>query len=122
MALQKLSAASFPAKEAFALAKALAKLRSNADVIATDEARRACATRHGKDNGQGQTVVPPENFAAFIAEYEPIASQEIELDIEPLPLSILDHAPEMTPEDMLALMDLWLNATEIEVRALPAEG
>jgi hypothetical protein len=113
---QKLSAAAgpLPAVDSFLIARVIAKLRNNPEVVATDAARRAAVQKHGKDNGQGQTVVSQDAIANFLAEYEPVASQLIELDIEPLPLSILEHAPKMTPEDMVPLVEFLASATQVE--------
>ncbi len=104
--LQKLMAAPFPAMEAFQIAKALAVLSANPNVVATDRTRLAMVRKHGVEK-QGGISVPPEKLPAFLAEYGPIAEKPIDFELTPLPMAILGHAPEMTPGDMIALEPLF---------------
>jgi len=99
LSLQKLGNTSYPAREAFLIAKVQSILRSNPDVVATDAARMSAMKLHGSEK-DGQLTVFGDGIAKFLADYEPISSQDLELDLPKLPLSILDRAPEMTPNDM----------------------
>ena len=105
-ALQKLMAAPFPAMEAFQIAKALAVLSVNPNVVATDRTRLAMVRKHGVEKDGGVSV-PPEKMPAFLAEYGAVAEKPVEFDLAPLPMAILEHAPEMTPGDMVALQPLF---------------
>lgn len=100
--LQKLMASNFPARDAFRISKLVATLNANPDLTALEAVRSATVQRFGvKENGA--ITVPPERMPEFLAEYEPVAMTPMELEIVPLPASVLDHAPEMTPQDMLTL-------------------
>ena len=101
-ALQKLAGANFPAMEAFQIAKAIATLNADTNVVAIDRTRHAMAKKHGVEK-DGMLSVPPEKMPAFLAEYGPVADASIEVDLAPLPFSILEHAPEMTPAELMAL-------------------
>ncbi len=100
--LQRMAISDFPAREAYAIARVIARLQANPDLIATDEARRSIARKFGAEK-DGVISVPPDKTAAFLAEYEPIASERIALGIPLIPLSILDHAPAMKPADLVTL-------------------
>jgi hypothetical protein len=106
-ALQKLSQAVYPAKIAFAISKNIARVNSCPDVAACEAARQATIRRLGVTDDQGNVTVPPAAMAAFQAEFQPIAMGLIELDITPIPLSALEHAPAMSPVDMMALEPFW---------------
>ena len=99
LSLQKLGNTSYPAREAFLIAKIQSILRSNPDVVATDAARMSAMKLHGSEK-DGQLTVSGDGLAKFLADYEPIADQDLEIDLPKLPLSILDRAPEMTPNEM----------------------
>ena len=101
-ALQKLSGANFPAMEAFQIAKTLATLTANTTLVATDKTRLAMAKKYGAEK-DGMITVPPDKMLAFIADYGPVADAFVELDLARLPFSILEHAPQMTPAEMMAL-------------------
>jgi hypothetical protein len=88
----------------FAVARAFAALRSVPEVVACDAARQAAARHHGKE-ADGKIQVPPENVAAFIAEYGPVADEEIELRIAKLPAAVAEFVPPgVTPNDLIPLM------------------
>ena len=99
LSLQKLGNTSYPAREAFLIAKVQSILRSNPDVVATDAARVSAMKLHGSEQGE-QVTFSKDGLAKFLADYEPIADQDLEIDLPKLPLSILDRAPEMTPNEM----------------------
>lgn len=101
-ALQKLAGANFPAMLAFQIAKAIATLTADTNVVAIDRTRHAMAKKHGVEHN-GVLTVPPEKMPGFIAEYAPVADALIEVEVTPLPFSILEHAPEMTPAELMAL-------------------
>jgi hypothetical protein len=105
-ALQKLANCDIPAMEAFELSRMLAVLTTDPGVVATDKTRFALVKKHGVEKNGGFSV-PPENAAAFMAEYQPVATAIIELRAAPLPASILEHAvksaPAMSAMDMMAL-------------------
>ena len=66
----------------------------------------AMIRKHGVEK-DGAISVPPEKLPAFLAEYGPIAEKPIDFELTPLPMAILEHAPEMTPGDMIALEPLF---------------
>jgi hypothetical protein len=107
-ALQKMLAAQFPAKQAFAISRNIARLGACPDVPACEAARLAAIRNFGVPlpDGAGMTV-PPERMAEFLAEFQPIAVAEIELDITPIPVAVLERAPDMSPSDMMALEPFW---------------
>ena len=102
-AFNKMVAAPFPATEAFLIARTISKLNLNPDVTAAEAARVAAVRKFGVQSTDGQIAVPPEKMGKFTEEYGPVVLREVELDITPLPISILEHAPKMTPAEMLAL-------------------
>ena len=108
-AAQKLSAVNYPAKDARRLGLLLALLRAHPEVIATEMARANSIRLHGKESPKdsGNYTVPPNMLGAFLADYAPVANKDIEMDLPRLPLSILERAPEMTPEEMAAMEPLW---------------
>ena len=73
-ALQKMMAAQFPAKQAFAISRNIARLGACPDVPACEAARLASIRNFGVPlpDGAGMTV-PPERMAEFLAEFQPIA-------------------------------------------------
>jgi hypothetical protein len=90
----------------FGVARTFAALRSVPEVIAAEAARQAAIRHHGKDDGKGQVRVLPEALAAFLAEYAPVAEQEIELTVTKLPAQVMDFAPPgVTPNDLIPLIE-----------------
>ena len=101
--LQKMSSANFPAMDAFRIAKLTAMLSANPDVLAADKTRLALFQKYGEEKDGRITIPSPARQIEFAAEFGPVAEQQITLSLALLPLSILEHAPEMTPGEMQAL-------------------
>lgn len=107
-ALQRLFESKFPAKLARQIAKAIAVLSANPDIVALNKTREKLILQYGKEIPGGWAVEPgTKNAVAFSGEYTPIAAEMAELSITPLPIAILNYAPDMTPSDMGALEPFW---------------
>jgi hypothetical protein len=102
-ALAKLASASMPPRMAYDVMLLLAELRQCPEVIACSKAKDAAMQRHGKDVGGGHYEFTPEQMASFSAEYAPIAAATLKVAAKRLPLTVLDHAPQMSPNDIFAL-------------------
>ena len=91
---------------AWAVARTFAALRSDPSVIAADQVRLAAIKRYGKDSGDGSTNVPLDLLPAFLAEYQPVADQTIELHIPKLPDGLTKFLPDdgATPNELTALL------------------
>ena len=100
--LQQWGAASFPAKQAFQIGKLSARLRLHPDVIAADQARMAAFKKFGAEV-EGRIKIPPQQLKQFSDEYSPVANSPCEIEAQRLPISILEHAPNMTPDEMTML-------------------
>jgi hypothetical protein len=115
-ALHKWLVVPFPVSDAFALGRVIARLKLQPDLAAAETARAAAARAYGTDVGGGQSRVPPDRQAAFMADYGPVANTPLKLDVPRLPVSILEYArthplemPVMTPLEMMALEPFWEN-------------
>lgn len=102
--LQRLADAKFPARLAFSIGRLRAELNASSDLAGVEAARRAAIRNYGEDDGKGSIRVTQQNWPAFFAEYAAEAERRIALTILPLPLAILDHAPDVTPAEMAALI------------------
>lgn len=58
--------------------------------------------KHGVPREGGGFIVPDENLAAFTADWEPIATTVVDIDVEPVPLSrlTLRSGPATGEQDM----------------------
>ena len=101
-ALQRLGSAPLAARDAFAIARATARLLAVPEIVATEAARMAAVRSHGKQVG-GNYTVPPECMEAFVAEFQPIALRPVSLPGIRIPLSALEAAPAITPAEMMVL-------------------
>jgi len=108
--LQKMGAASFPAKEAYCVARLISRLQIHPDLVALAQTRIASVRKFGAEK-DGQIIVGPDRIAEFLAEYEPVAAQPIELDVPLLSISILENAPAMTPAEMQLLEPFFAGST-----------
>ena len=108
-ALQRVFEARFPAKLARKIAKAIAVLSANPDIIATEKTRLVTIRKYGVEATNGSITVPPEQLISFSEEYGPIATESIGIEMNRLPVEILDYLPDacMTPADMAALEPFW---------------
>jgi len=100
--LQRLGSAPLAARDAFAIARATARLLAVPEIVATEAARMAAVRSHGKQVGENYTV-PPECMEAFVAEFQPIALRPVRLSGIRIPLSALEAAPAITPAEMMVL-------------------
>lgn len=88
--LMKVAALKLPSRLSFVVSRNLNRLQSNADVRAYDAARVEIGKKHADDpNATGQLTFE-HDLAGFLAELNPIASEEIEVEVLRLPLALLD--------------------------------
>ena len=99
---QGLAASNFPARVAYRIGRLITRLQLNPDIMAAEKIRAAAVRKFGTEK-DAMISVDPDKQREFSDEYGPVASTMIDLDIQRLPVSILDHAPEMTPADMAVL-------------------
>ena len=98
----KLMEANFPAADALQLAKVMAVLTTNPDVMALEKTRAMLVQKYGEQEN-GVFRVSAANMPAFMSEFQPLTEATIEVELEPLPLAVLGNAPQMTPGEMMAL-------------------
>lgn len=100
-ALERIQGVPLPAKGAYWVGRLLNKLRD--EFQTAEKVRSDLVVKYGAQMTDAQSyMVPPEKFAEFSAEYEPIAQAEIDVDAQPLRLAVLGESliPAM---DMAAL-------------------
>ena len=78
-----------PQKGAYRLARLHAKLLPEFTTIATKRDELITAFGH-KEPGADSFSVPTDKMAAFLDDWKKVAEEEIEVDIEPIPLAQLD--------------------------------
>ena len=101
--LQRMATVQFPvAMHAYRIGRVIARLQMHPDLMAADEARATAVRKFGAEK-DGQISVAPDRIAEFSAQYGPIAVLPVSLEVPKLPVAILEHAPPMTPADMMAL-------------------
>ena len=101
-ALQKMGQGSFPAREAYWIARLTNRLQDHPDIAAADQYRNASIRKFGVEK-EGMISVPTDKLAEFAAEYESVAVLPVDLEVTLLDLSILEHAPPMQPTEMAVL-------------------
>lgn len=100
-ALQELSRHPMPAKNTFQVAKILRVV--NAEYSLYEEARKSLLEKYGSlDEVKNAYEIKPENRDALQKEYDELREQEIVLQVSPLKLDLIAHAP-MSAASMLAL-------------------
>lgn len=98
-----------PTKGSYRLARLHAKLSPEFDVL--NRKRDAMIRTIGVQDEDGiNYTVPDEKMPEFTADWAEIAEEEIEVDVEPIPLSQLDLGPNVassiTAGELLELGDL----------------
>lgn len=97
-----------PARAAYWVARLLAKLEP--EYNAAEGQRVALIQKHGqaiKDKEGNATAafqVLPENLADFRAEWDPVADETIDIDVQPIALDVFGQT-ELDPAQLLALGD-----------------
>jgi len=97
----------FPAKQARDVSRVLNRLKSNVDIMATDDVRVKLVFKYGTRNDNGMTSVSQASMVDFVREYSPLAEEPIELEVPGLPEDILDYAPATKPLAIAALEPFW---------------
>ena len=84
--LKKLIEQKFPVMVSYKLAKLVKKLDEQFKVI--EEVRMGLIKKYGETDDKGQTQVKPEgeNFPKFVAEFNELMSQEVEIVVEKVKL------------------------------------
>lgn len=100
-ALQKLVAASLPALMALKVARLIHRL--NPELEPASATRLSVFRQFGIEK-DGQIQVPTERLPDFQAALEPLFSECVEIDCQPLPIALFEHAPDMTVEEMMVLL------------------
>ncbi len=106
-ALVRLSKKQLPARAAYWIVRLIAKMRSEYE--AANGRRNDLIQKHGKhspDAGGTYRVQEGESMAAFIADFEPIIQEEIELDCPQIKIEVFGDSV-ILPTDILAL-DKWV--------------
>lgn len=96
----------FPAKGAYRIARLLAKLKPEFQTV--EEKRIAFVRELGKpaDDGSGNvTISGAEAIAEFNARMSAILSEEIEIDVQPIPLELFGNV-EISAGDLADLGEL----------------
>lgn len=101
-ALSALGSAKLPAKAAYSVAKVLRAAQSELSLF--EEQRNKLIKELGTEDKAGNFSVAPgsEAMARFQAEIKPLLDTEIEIAVNPLPLSVLERA-ELSAHDLMAL-------------------
>lgn len=110
-ALKRLFAQKVPARPAFLLGKARRAIVTELDGF--EEQRNARVKEHGTEKDGSWGVKPGDpGWEEFKRQYEELVTTETTLQLEPLPLSLLDSTGiVITPEDMDTLS--WLIADDV---------
>jgi hypothetical protein len=98
-----------PVKGAYRLARLHAKLLPEFTVL--NDKRDAMIRTHGDVAEDGKNYnVPDDKMPDFVAEWTKIAEEEIEVDVEPIPLAQLDLGPTVASSihaaELIVLADL----------------
>ena len=100
-ALERIAQQKVPARAAYWVSRLMVKLRPEFEAF--DAQHNAMAIKHGKDMGNGQFKVQPgESMQAFLAEYQPVAETEIEVDVQPIKIEVFGEA-ELAPADLMCI-------------------
>lgn len=108
-ALGKMFTVEYPGKHSFAINRNLARLRNDPTVAACEMTRVGLIHKLGVQREDGNFTIPPNSakLAEFIAEFQPVAETEVEIDVVPISTDALNFAPKMFPEEMGALDPFW---------------
>lgn len=120
--LLKISRIKLKPASGFLVSRNINRLRMNADVQSYDAAKMACARLHCVDpKADPNLSFTPEGYRSFVADMEPLATVDVEIDLLRLPPMLLvameeslGRLPadkrqefELTPEELLPLDSLW---------------
>ena len=99
-------------KGAYRVARMIALLKPEFGAIA--ERRDALITAYDHRNDDGVPSVPPDKMTEFVAAWGEIAGEELEVNIEPIPLVYLDLgdgvAGSISVGELITLGDLVVEA------------
>lgn len=103
-----------PARASYWVARLLAKLRSEVEIA--EGKRVELVKKHGEErkDKEGKVVgflVPPAKMEEFRREYEPIAEDSIDIEIQPLNIGVFDGA-SIAPQHLMALEPLLVDPQE----------
>lgn len=97
-----------PQKGSYRLARLHARLLPEFQTLSTQ--RDAMVAAYGWTNAEGAVAVPAEKQDEFVAQWTEIGGQEIEVEVEALPLSQFDLGPSvpgvLSAAEIVALGDL----------------
>jgi len=99
-AIARMVGLKMPGRAGYWLARLDAKLTPEWRVV--EEKRMELVQKHGETDDKGTTKVPPEKLKDFIAEYNVIGGESIEVDLQPIWLSVLADC-EIPVGDMMAI-------------------
>ncbi len=105
---QKLATQPFPGKTVFKIAKIMKAIDN--EVACFETARKGVIERYGarKENGEldvtedNQVKIQPDKIEDCNREMVELLTNEIELDVTPIPMSCFDEV-ELTPSDVIRL-------------------
>lgn len=93
-----------PVKGAYRLGRLYAKMLPEFKAI--EDRRNAIILDLAKGSMAAVPTVPDDKMDEFRAQWGEIASEEIELDVEPVPVSLLEGPGLFTAQELMALGDL----------------
>jgi hypothetical protein len=100
--LKKLLELQLPIKIAYRFSKALAKISKELALL--NEQHSNLVRKYGINNEETQEIrVSPENMEAFVAEFNELISEKIEVSMAPISIDSLPDSLNITPFDMANL-------------------
>lgn len=99
-ALGRMAGQKMPARAAYWVSRLSAKLRVEYGVA--EDKRRELVRKHGVEDEKKNVRVLPEKMPDFMADWQPIAESEIEVEVQPIRLEVFGGA-DLAPRDLEAL-------------------
>lgn len=75
------------------------------ELHALEQQRRELIKRYGEEIEEGGYQVTAENMTAFQSEYQSLLDEEVDLDVSPIPVEMLEEA-QITPASLSAIEPL----------------
>jgi hypothetical protein len=101
-ALQRMGAVKMPPRAAYWVSRLTAKLHPEWKVA--EQKRQELVRKHGEQRDT-MIMVPPAKMADYVAEWDPIGNEPIEVEVQPVRLEVFGECA-LAPADLIALGDL----------------
>lgn len=98
--IQKLMQENMPIKAAYRLSRIANIIDQEMQTI--EQKRAELVKKYGEDNGEGNYKVKPENLTIFYNEYQNLLDEEVDLNISPIQIEMLENT-KMSPAAINAL-------------------